>query len=61
MRQKGNELCKEGYDYTALQSDMLEMVMLIESHTVCVCVCVCVCVSFSPFQFSGKRHVDDNG
>ena len=32
MRQKGNELCKEGYDYTTLQSDMLEMVI------VCVCV-----------------------
>ena len=43
MRQKGNELCKEGYDYTTLQSDMLEMVMLIEGR-MCVCVCVCVCV-----------------
>ena len=53
MRQKGNELCKEGYDYTTLQSDMLEMVMLIEGR-------MCVCVSFSPFQFSGKRHVDEN-
>ena len=60
MRQKGNELCKEGYDYTTLQSDMFEMVMLIEGR-MCVCVCVCVCVSFSPFQFSGKRHVDENG